>query len=200
MRTCIISCDVVRRELEQVCAELGCTLPVFWTGSGLHNYPARLCERLQEMIEGEAAALDRILLATGFCGDSFCGLETRHTELTEHCGTYFLTEGWLDSDKSIFAEYRHTVERYGEARAKRVFGVMFAHYERVAVIDTGAYAVEPVYEKAQEMASTLGLRCEILPGKQSYLRTLLTGPWTQAQFLILPPGSTVEREMLSKLY
>ena len=50
MRTCIISCDVVRRELEQVCAELGCTLPVFWTGSGLHNYPARLCERLQEMI------------------------------------------------------------------------------------------------------------------------------------------------------
>ena len=55
-------------------------------------------------------------------------------------------------------------------------------------------------EKAQEMASTLGLRCEILPGKQSYLRTLLTGPWTQAQFLILPPGSTVEREMLSKLY
>lgn len=159
MRTCIISCDVVRRELEQVCAELGCTLPVFWTGSGLHNYPARLCERLQEMIEGEAAAFDRILLATGFCGDSFCGLETRHTELiiprtddcislllgsaenrgklTEHCGTYFLTEGWLDSDKSIFAEYRHTVERYGEARAKRVFGVMFAHYERVAVIDTG---------------------------------------------------------------
>ena len=222
MRTCIISCDVVRRELEQVCAELGCTLPVFWTGSGLHNYPARLCERLQEMIEGEAAAFDRILLATGFCGDSFCGLETRHTELiiprtddcislllgsaenrrklTEHCGTYFLTEGWLDSDKSIFAEYRHTVERYVEARAKRVFGVMFAHYERVAVIDTGAYAVEPVYEKAQEMASTLGLRCEILPGKQSYLRTLLTGPWTQAQFLILPPGSTVEREMLSKLY
>ena len=81
MRTCIISCDVVRRELEQVCAELGCTLPVFWTGSGLHNYPARLCERLQEMIEGEAAAFDRILLATGFCGDSFCGLETRHTEL-----------------------------------------------------------------------------------------------------------------------
>ena len=61
-------------------------------------------------------------------------------------------------------------------------------------------AVEPVYEKAQEMASTLGLRCEILPGKQSYLRTLLTGPWTQEQFLILPPGSTVEREMLSKLY
>lgn len=33
------------------------------------------------MIEGEAAAFDRILLATGFCGDSFCGLETRHTEL-----------------------------------------------------------------------------------------------------------------------
>ena len=222
MRTCIISCDVVRRELEQVCAELGCTLPVFWTGSGLHNYPARLCERLQELIEGEAAAFDRILLATGFCGDSFCGLETRHAELiiprtddcislllgsvenrrklTERCGTYFLTEGWLDSDKSIFAEYRHTVGRYGEARAKRVFGVMFAHYERVAVIDTGAYAVVPVYEKAQEMASTLGLRCELLPGKQSYLRMLLTGPWTQAQFLILPPGSTVEREMLSKLY
>ena len=55
-------------------------------------------------------------------------------------------------------------------------------------------------EKAQEMASTLGLRCEILPGKQSYLRTLLTGPWTQEQFLILPPGSMVEREMLSKRY
>lgn len=220
-RTCIISCDVVRKELERVYEDLNCTLPVFWTGSGLHNYPARLLDRLQEMFLHEALAFDRVLLATGFCGNAFCGLKTGHLELviprtddcisfllgstenrkalTAHCGTYFLTDGWLESDKSIFAEYRHTVARYGESRARQVFHMMFAHYARIAVIDTGAYDLPPILQKAEELAGALGLRCEVLPGNLDYLRALLTGPWPETRFLTLSPGMTVESGMLSAL-
>lgn len=221
VKTCILSCDVVRDELLAAAQALHVTYPIFWTGSGLHNYPEKLRESIQALID-EVSGYQRILLATGFCGDAFCGIASHQAEIiiprtddcisfllgscaarrqiTQGCGTYFLTAGWLRSDKSILEEYRHTCKRYGIKRANAVFKVMFAHYSRIAVIDTGAYDIGPTMAAAGELAQALGLRCERIDGRDDYLLQLLTGPWPEEKFLTLAPGTLLDRDQLMRLY
>ena len=221
MKTCIISCETMRRELEQGCAACAVPYPVFWIDASLHNQPEQLLPAMQACVD-QADSYERILFATGFCGSALCGLQARAAELiiprTDDCislllgsharrralstdgGIYFLTDGWLKSDRSIIAEYGHACRRYGPDRAKKVFRSMFAHYTRLAVIETGAYDPEPVFAAATQLTEPLHLKCESIPADNTLLHALLTGPWPEAQFLTLPPGRQITRADLRPLY
>ena len=46
--------------------------------------------------------------------------------------------------------------------------------------------------EAKNIAGTLELEYKILPATLDYMKKLLTGPWTEEEFLIVPPHSMVQ--------
>lgn len=221
MDTCVISCGTIRNEVEKAYKDLKLDYPIFWLRSGLHNCPEQLRDALQEKLR-EAKGFSRVLLAMGFCGNAIRGLHTEdgelviprvddcislllgsvshRMELVEGCGTYFLTEGWLHGEQSIWSEYQHTLKRYGERRGKSVMHRMLQHYQRLGVIDSGAYPLKDILDETHTVADALGLRHEVLQGDDSFIKALLSGPWEGERFLIVPPHSEILPEQLSKLY
>ena len=110
--------------------------------------------------------------------------------------SYFLTECWLKSEGNIWDEYKRAIKRYGIKRADAIFHVMFAHYKRVTLLDTGCYDLVKTKEMAAEIARTFSLDLNVLPGTLSYLEDLLTGNWNPDRFLVVPPQSTISSEDL----
>ena len=221
MDTCVISCGTIRREVEKAYRDTGVSYPIFWLESGLHNWPEDLRAALQDKLR-EAKGYSRVLLAMGFCGNAICGLRAedgelviprvddcislllgsvaRRMELVKGCGTYFLTEGWLHGEQSLWWEYQYTVKKYGERRGKAVMRYMLQHYKRLGIIDSGAYPLEEILDETQKVADTLGLRREVLPGDDSFLRRIFSGPWDEKHFLILPPHTEIQSKHLSTVY
>lgn len=202
----IIACKTIEKELLAAMTQVGCQYPVLWLESGLHNWPDKLRGRIQELLD-DCRDADTVLLAMSLCGNAVVGLKTGDFSLIvprcDDCitlllgsqqrrsalpGTYFLTQGWLDGERNLWAEYQMALSKYGEKRGKRIFSTMLAHYHHLALLDTGCFhrqALEPV---VQDMARELGLEPISLEGTLEYLRTLLTGPWESKRFLVLPPN------------
>ena len=217
--TLVLACTTLKPELQNAIEAVGCTYPVRWLESGLHNVPKILNSALQEQVDLAAAdGFDQILFSFGFCGNSFTGLNTRsctciiprgddcislllgsvknRQELQASAGTYFMTKGWIDGERNIMVEYNYTMEKYGEELGEEIFDMMFGHYKRIGILDTNCYEMSDVIREAEEMARTLHLGCEVIPASNNYLKELLTGPWTEERYLILPPERTVRADEL----
>lgn len=214
MNTVIICCKTIYAELELAMAEIGCDHPVIVIESGLHDYPEKLRVRLQEAID-HAGAYDRILLAFGTCGNSVLGLRTGSVELVlplvddcitlllgssemkkKHERTYFLTKGWLDGERNIWWEYQYAAKKFGEETGKSIYSIALSHYRYLGILDTGAYSIAEVGTQTKEIAAELGLEHLILPATTRYLSKLITGPWPEGEFLIVPPQSEISAEQL----
>lgn len=202
----IIACKTIEKELLAAMAQVGCQYPVLWLESGLHNWPDKLRCEVQRLLDS-CNGCGTVLLAMSLCGNSVVGLKTGDFSLIvprcDDCitlllgsperrkklpGTYFLTQGWLDGERNLWVEYQMALNKYGEKRGKRIFSAMLAHYDHLALLDTGCFdrqALEPV---VQSMARELGLAPACLAGTLEYLRVLLTGPWDREQFLTVPPN------------
>ena len=217
MKTCIIACSMLRDELQQAMKEVGCTLPVTWLDAGLHNYPGRLRQTLQDALD-RSGGFQRVLLCYGFCGNSIAGIragdfevilpkaddcltlllgsQQRRLEITKEAGTYFLTRAWIHGDRNLLTEYRYAVEKYGEKQGKWIFQTMFGHYRRLGLLDTGCYPLAEAEQEAQSMAQLLHLSCCTLPASNQRLKDLLTGPWPAEWFLHLSPGELLAEDRL----
>jgi hypothetical protein len=207
----IIACNTIADELNNLINETGSAYPVLWIPSGLHNSPEILRNRLQEELD-HLSNIDQVLLAFGYCGNALLGLTPPfyrmifprvddcislllgspqiRKEISGAMGTYFLTKGWLEYEKNIWFEYQQTVNRYGKARADQVYRMILKHYERLGIIDTGAYELASISELTHIIAETLKLKHEVIPGTLNYLKKLLTGPWDE-DFVIINPGESV---------
>jgi len=60
-------------EIHTLYEELHCNIPVVWVERGYHNTPAKLKEKLQELIT-EHQDKDEILLSFGLCGNGTDGI------------------------------------------------------------------------------------------------------------------------------
>jgi hypothetical protein len=158
------------------------------------------------------SGVDEVLLGFGFCGNSLIGLtpqdyklifpkaddcitillgsREKRMELSGRTGTYFMTDGWLNYERNIWEEYKYTVDKYGAEAADEVFRMLFGHYKRLGIIDTGAYDIDAFMKKAQNIAKDLKLVPQVIPGTISYLEKLLTGPYDE-DFVIIRPGESV---------
>ena len=211
METEIISCRTLETELTQAMKNTGTEYPVHYLESGLHNTPAKLFQRMSEVLEPIPPG--RVLVAMGYCGNSISGLQAGDHELivprVDDCislllgsnriradisreyAAYFLTEGWMRGERNIWVEHQHAVEKYGEEMAEELAEMLYGHYRTLGLLNTGAEPIEPLIEKTQIIADTLHLTQKILPASVAYLEELLTGPWPEERYLIKPPGSVI---------
>jgi len=211
MKTVVIACSTLRDELDKVMSDLACPYPVVWIESGLHIKPESLRGRLQEELD-RLKGYDQALLAFGNCGNALIGLRSpscrivfprvedcislfigsdqRRWAISNQQGTYFLTRGWLDYERNIWADYLATVQRQGREKTDTIYRVMLQHYSRLGIIDTGAYDLGEFRRRTGSIAAALCLREEVIPGTLAYLKKLLTGPW-DGDFVVGGAGETV---------
>ncbi len=180
---------------------------------GLHAFPEKLREALQEEIDSVPGSCD-ILLGYGLCSNAvlglrssahrlvvprvddcialFLGSRSEHLrQLSEQPGTYFLTKGWVEAADLPYHEYLRMAERYGEERALRVARIMLANYTRVLLIDTGNYRMREYRDFARSMADLFGLAFEEVAGSNRMLVKMLAGEW-DSEFVVAEPGTSLE--------
>ena len=213
MKSVVLACTTIRQELEKAAREARCDYPFVWVESGMHLVPANLRRRLQEELD-RITGVDRVLLAFGFCGHAVLGLKAREFELVlprvddcitlllgseqnrERCtregGTYFLTRGWLEDEINIWKEYQAVRARFGAERTAAIYRRMLVHYRFLGLIDTGAYDLQALFPRVREIAATLELEAKVVPGSDSYLRKFFNGPWDSADFVTIPPATSIE--------
>ena len=98
-----------------------------------------------------------------------------------------------------FDEY---VEKYGKDNADylmEVMGEWGAHYTRAAFIDTGAPDGERYEQMAKDQAKRRGWQFERKLGNQRMLQMLLSGDWTEDEFLTVPPGHKISQSFDDRL-
>ncbi|KJR48894.1 hypothetical protein UF75_0781 [Desulfosporosinus sp. I2] len=214
MSTIIVACQTIRDEVNLAISETGVNYPVLWVESGLHNFPDRLGQKIQKVID-RIENIETILLAFGYCGNSLLGIKSsraqlviprvddcislllgsyeRRQNLYKEVGTYFLTKGWLENEQNLLSEYERCVARYGKDKALRVMKMMLNNYHRLMVINTQAYHFEDILIKTKGFADALGLTHEKIEGSTRFLKKLLLGPWDK-EFVVIAPGEVITLE------
>jgi Protein of unknown function (DUF1638) len=217
----IVSCAVLRNEIEAVLERDGRGLEVEFVDGALHDYPDRLRAALQERIDGTPGDCD-ILLSCARCSNGTVGLEggdhrlvlpaaddcislllgSRARYLEEHGaqpGTYYYTRGWVDFIDDPYKEYLAIVPKYGEEKAAYVARLIMEHYTRVAVIETpGVRGLEDKREYLETVSRFYDLPLEHLTGSLRFLEKLVSGPHDE-EFIVVQPGDQLDESRFWEL-
>lgn len=208
MKRVVVACSMMEDELGRAYEETGCELPIHWLERGYHNTPKKLREALQKEVD-QLQAYDEILLAYGLCGNGTAGLVSQHAVLVvpkfDDCinlmlctgqrkerglaeaGNIYLTRGWSLDQESVLQQKEAYMEMYGEESAQEILEMMYEHYERIAVIDTGCYDLGPVQAYARQAGELLSLEPVTVEGSVEILKKLLKGDWDE-NFIVQKPG------------
>jgi len=216
LQTVFIGCRTIEDEINAVLESLPTKSPIFWIESGLHNYPLKLRERIQEEIDKITAAfphVENIVLLFGYCGNCIDGLcspkaqlvvpkvedcisllvggDKVRLDLNSRAHAYYLTSGWLRYENNIYYEYEQCIKKYGLTKVQRIFKVMLKNYSNLYFINTGTYNLAETMQITSELAENLNLKQEIIPGTLSLIAKGVRGEW-DADFLKVPPGDVVK--------
>ncbi|OGP53633.1 MAG: hypothetical protein A2Y65_04765 [Deltaproteobacteria bacterium RBG_13_52_11] len=213
IRSKILACETVIKEmlplLPQECEYR--TLE-----SGLHLYPEKLHNALQDLIDETTVETDMIILAFGLCANAVIGLRARASTLIipriddcigmflgsrEHYreqlrhepGTYFLSKGWIEAGITLVDEFKEMEARFGKKQAEKVQRAMLKNYTRLAYIDMGHDDQETYYDFARKSAQQLNLRYDEIKGTTELLKKMIHGPHENG-FVMCPPGTAVRHE------
>ncbi|UQZ88685.1 hypothetical protein C4J81_05490 [Deltaproteobacteria bacterium Smac51] len=212
MKSILVACETIEDEVKGALARLGLDYPVIWLEGGLHDSPDRLRARMKEILDEADGNCERLLLTLGYCGGGVSDLTTgryttivpladdclslllgsmrRRLDISNEAGTIFLTSGWMRHENGMINMYESRVEKYGQARADRVNKMMLQHYKRFGLVDTGCYDLLEASGKVALFAERMELKVETMDGSNSWLDTLLTGPYDDpGKFLVIPPES-----------
>ncbi len=208
----IIACDVMKEELLTI--KPNHQVEFQFVSMGLHLYPEKLQQELQDILAG-SPGYSRIILAFGFCGGAVKNLRASDCLLTvplvhdciplflgskqvyeglqeENKGTFYLTGGWLEGEKTVLSEHRRLCDRYGEKKALKVLAMMYDSYRRLLFLHTGHPREEENLVKLGEVAQLLNLSLEKRQGSRRYLEKIVNGPWAEEDFINIPPGGVVD--------
>ncbi len=210
----IISCEVLRNEIESVLERDGRGLQVDFVDGALHDYPDRMRSTLQERIDCTPGDCD-IYLSCARCSNGTVGLKggdhrlvlpaaddcislllgSRSRYLEEHGaqpGTYYYTRGWIDFIRDPYTEYREIVPKYGEEKAARVARLIMEHYTRLAVIETpGVAGLDDKAEYLETVRRFYDLPLERLTGSLRFLEKLVSGPHDE-EFIVVESGDELD--------
>ncbi len=169
-RTLVMACATVIEEMLPIMPE-GMAHRVF--DFGLHVNPGKLRATLQEAVDSVSGQYETVILGYGMCSQAIIGLKANGCRLVaprvddciamffgsrqayaDQCrlvpGTYYLTKGWIEVGDTPFSDYDRAVQRYGKEKAEKIYKIMMGKYERLALINTGAYGLEKYREYARQ--------------------------------------------------
>ncbi len=122
-------------------------------------------------------------------------------------GTYYLTKGWLESGSDPLKEYRSYVDQFGVENADMLIEMMYGRYRHLCFVahtqaDLDEYRSRAL-EVAEFCAQRWGMTYEERVGSDDLIRRLLEAPQRPGalgdDFVIVPPGGTVEQRMFLRL-
>ncbi|HWQ42620.1 MAG TPA: DUF1638 domain-containing protein [Desulfosporosinus sp.] len=208
----IIACEVMKEEL--LAAASGRDIEFEFLAQGKHNYPEKLNQELQTILNG-LTGYSQVILAFGLCGGAAKNLQIGDFTLTiprvhdciplllgsrasfekhrlEEIGTLYMSCGWTSSDGSVVAEYNRTYEKYGEKKTARIFDMMYSGYKRVLFIRTGIPNEEEHLQRSREIGQLLKLDHQTTQGSLRYIDKLVNGPWDEEDFINIPPHGLID--------
>jgi hypothetical protein len=215
----IIACDVMKEELLKVSTDN--PVEFRFVSMGLHRWPERLREELGRILAEEISPeTTAVVFGFGLCGGALAGLRAAgvplviplshdciplligsrleyHEELAREKGTFFLSGGWMEGERTLLSEYRRVLERHGEVKARKVMATMLDSYQRILFITTGHPRQEQRQAEAQELALLLGLSLDVRSNSDLWLGQLINGPWDQARFVVIEPGGVIREELFT---
>lgn len=215
----IIACEVMKEELVRIA---GIRSPGFrFVSMGLHRWPERLKDELARILAEEVPAdSSAVVFGFGLCGGALAGLRAPHVplviprshdciplligsraeyerELGREKGTFFLSGGWLEGERTLLSEYRRVRDRHGDARARKVMAAMLDSYRRMLFVTTGHPREGERLADARELAALLNLPLEVRSSTSLWLERLANGPWDEERFIIVEPGKEIREELFT---
>ena len=234
MRILCLGCEVLARPLYLAAATSPHVVDVELLRIGLHDAPANLRETLQVAVDAaDPGRYDAVALGYALCGQATAGLRAgrlplvvprahdcitlflgdreRYTrEFTDHPGTYWYTQDYIERESTSDAEvrglgvgsgteeelkatYAQYVEKYGRDNADylmEALGAWRSHYDRAAFIDLGVADAGAVEARARDDAERRGWAFARVAGDLVLVRRLLAGDWRD-DFLVVQPGERV---------
>jgi hypothetical protein len=132
------------------------------------------------------------------------GTQRYRAELDAHPGTYFQSPGWIEQlplDGTLHLQNLpaalgpaltpdELIARYGEDNAAYLieqFADLHRHYHRLAYIATPVPQAPAGHVRAAQIARDRNWSFAEIPGDLIWLQHLLSGPWTDPDFLVVPP-------------
>ena len=188
-------------------------------GSGLMpappTYEPRFRRRSMSSQSRKGMAADdppTVLIGYGLCGNGVVGLSSGRCRLViprvDDCIGICLgsksapapkpdsipgptrDQGMDDMDTTQFDQ---VVQRYGSERADGLYRVMFAEYERLALINTGSCATSTTCATTPSTRpGSLGCVSRRFEEARTFFASCSHGPWSSGEFVICEPGSRTE--------
>jgi len=125
------------------------------------------------------------------CISLFLGGNDRKKEWDGKGYSYYLTKGYLENEANIWIDYTRSVSRFGEEKAKRLMRSLLKNYQKLRIIETGAYNIDEIFAQTRDIASILDLEHEVIKGSLHILFKAFSGDWDE-DFVILKPGESVD--------
>jgi hypothetical protein len=215
MKIKVIACEVMKEEILSIEPLLDQEFE--FVSMDFHLYPKKLGTELQNIID-RSLGYDRIILAFGLCGGAARGLKAANCPITiprvhdcisvflcpngrcvcdfkKEIGTFYLSCGWMITEKSILSDHKRILEKFGSKKAFRVLDRMYDGYKKVLFICTGSPMQDKVIVQSKEIAQLLNVRHEMIQGKTTFIEKIVRGPWDDIDFINIPTlGIVIEED------
>jgi len=146
------------------------------------------------------------------CITLYLGSHQRYQEeFNHHPGTYWFSVDYIernDDGASVALgaagieeqenQYEEYMRKFGKESADHLMETMRSwsqHYSRAVFIDMGLGDNEPYEKIAREKAEKEGWVFERLQGNRRLIEMLVKGDWNENEFLVVPPGYTIQQSI-----
>lgn len=156
-----------------------------------------------------APAIPLVIPRAHDCMTLFLGDRKRYLDIfNENPGTYFETSGWLERSEltgelkqnsighisGMDHSYDELVRKYGEDNAQYLWNSLcntMRNYTQCTYIAMGVGPDAQFETQAKKEAEKKGWKFITVPGNLRLIEGLVAGNWSEADYLIVPPGHRV---------